>query len=410
MSSESTLQTDWTQLSSEPLGSIFALVEKDSTAHYEDICQAVNRWNWLSTLQRVCKRFHSVYKEQPLLYRSLILLNQPEVSRSPYLLKLLDRYRGGLQILSVACGSPWLEMVLTALQLHKKTMCVADVWQASTASLYLLSTFHTLSECKLQAPESEVVSLQALQVLPHLTTLTLEHGHFAHVNVVAHLSSLRLDYKAEVTCSQDCECVTSLLHLHVIRSQLKRFHTKGVSACCNLQTLKCIHGQVSAVSLEEDFQWDETRVNTGSSLTALTALTMLEIGDHNLDVDVDLGWVTMLKSLKSLEARSKVRTVELPGSLSSLNSLSSLLVGSSDTQRGVVTIDFDWAGLVSLQRVVFVGTIQLSHVTSLIALPTLQQVTLQTARNIIGYTTTKQMFELVYSLGRDRPDVLLQLI
>lgn len=407
MSSESMLQIDWTQLSSELWGCIFAIVEKDSIAHYEDIFRAATPWNWLSTLQRVCKRFQSVYKEQPLLYSSLLLLSQPEVSRSSYLLKRLDRCRGGLQILAIACGSPWLEVVLTALQLQKSALRLADVWHANTASLYLLSTFQTLSECKLQAPDSEVVSLQALEVLPHLTTLTLEDGHFAHVHVFAQLTSLRLNYKAEVTCSQNCECVTSLLHLDVIRSQLKRFHTRGVSACCNLQTLKCIHGQVSAVSPEEDFQWDETRVNIGSSLTALTALTMLEIGVHNLDVDVDLGWVTMLKSLKSLEARFNVRTVELPGSLSSLSSLSSLLVGSSDTQRGVVTIDFDWAGLVSLQRVVFVGTIQLSHMTSLIALPTLQQVTLQTARNIIGYTTTKQMFELVYSLGRDRPDVLL---
>ena len=358
----------------------------------------------------MCKRFQSVFKEQPQLYRSLILLIEPEVPPSSYLLKRLDRCRGGLKILAVAYGSPWLEMVLTALQLQNNPLCSADLCQASTANLYLLSTFHTLSKCNLQAPDSEVVSLQALEVLPHLSSLTLGHGHFAHVNIVAHLTSLCLTCKAEVTCSQDCECVTSLVHLHVIRSQLKRFHTKGVSACCNLQTLKCIHGQVSAVSPEEEFRWDETRVSTGSSLTALTALTRLEIGVQNLSVDVDLDWVTMLRSLKSLEARFNVRRVELPRSLSSLSSLSSLLVGSSDTQRKVVTIDFDWAGLVSLQRVVFVGTIQISHMTSLIALPTLQQVTLQTARNITGYTTNKQMFELVYSLGRGRPDVLLQLM
>ena len=296
-------------------------------------------------------------------------------------------------------------MVLTALRLHQNSVHMAAIEQADPATLCVLSTFSTLTTLFLRAPNSEDISLHALAGLPSLHALRLDLGNFSDVDAAAHLTNLVLMDHVEASCSEDCSCVTSLLKLRLGCSQLRRFHSQGVSACSNLQSLSCSDSLVSAVNPNEDFQWDDTRISTGPSLTALTALSSLSLRVITTDASLKLEWVTMLKSLQQLHAF--LDSAELPAAFSSMRNLTSLMVGSYCNPDAVVKLMFDWSELVSLRYVFFNGPVRVSKLDDLITLPTLQQ--FHYVMPSSDSVPNNQLLELVYRLGRERPDVAAHL-
>lgn len=189
--------------------------------------------------------------------------------------------------LDAKCYSPWLELMLVALQSLHTCLEKVDVGvPVPSVAIFLLSIFHSITQCTLQSSETVSLDLRPLSALPLLTNLCFQHGRFSGLEAAGHLTMLSM-IDAEATCLHECCCVTSLVRLTLVGTRLMRFHRRHVAACSKLQSLTLIHACIGAPDVEEEFNLlDQDGDKVPSGLSALTALTSLRLdfdSSHVLD-------------------------------------------------------------------------------------------------------------------------------
>lgn len=299
-----------------------------------------------------------------------------------------------------------METALAALQ--SPNTCLDTVHLTGSnipdTAMLMLSSFRTITECAFDAPKPGVIRLQPLQGLPRLTKLTLTNGNFSELEALAHLTSLHLQH-ADVVCSQDCLCVTSLVELSLLTATLKRFHRKGVPACLLLQSLECNQGFIGALDSEEEFAFSRTGgARVPSEMSALTAVTNLAL--HYPDCTMRLDWVTRLPGLEVFEVEA--HRAYFASTWNCMTSLLKMLIKVDPITSHLkpnAKFSFDWSSLRSLVVVKLDGAVMLNtKMAGLALLQGLQEVWL-THMKVVDADTATEIGMLAFALGRARPDV-----
>ena len=117
-------------------------------------------------------------------------------------------------------------------------------------AVLLLSLFHSLTQCVLHS-STEELDLQPLSALPLLVDLVLQDGYYTSLEAAAHLTALSLD-TARAVCTQDCCCVTSLVHLKLSLAGLVHFHHSNVSACSRCTLFNCKKHTLTPMMIQKD--------------------------------------------------------------------------------------------------------------------------------------------------------------
>lgn len=235
-------------------------------------------------LRLVCKQYNDIYSLQRP--QTLSLFKDCSGESLCSLLKWLQGCKDSLQVLETTCRSPCFEAVLKAVASASSQLRIIDTDAISNNSVQLMAHCKLLTTCALSEPVVSPLDLSSLQVLPCLTKVVLQAGHFVNFHVLEHLTSLHLRWSS-VESTHDCPCASKLqtLDLHYSGVEL---HHGGLSACQGLKSLHCVH---SCVLSEQDadmlnsFSPETFQVPDNiTTLTSLTKLTMQIPGTEELDV------------------------------------------------------------------------------------------------------------------------------
>ena len=277
--------------------------------------------------------------------------------------------------------------------------------------LVLLSTFKSVTTCKLFSHHKSSLDLRPLSALPLLTRLALEGGRFSGLEAAAHLSSLVLQ-ATEVVCAQECSCVTSLVELKLVFAKLYSFHSKNVAACLCLESLVLDSASIighTPVWSSLAFPDDEAP-SIPSGMSAMTALTSLELRypAHAMW----FGWLTTLSALQSFTLTAlQCQEALFPTSCSSLTSLKTMTVclNPRSARSCNLVLEFDLGTLAALQRFELRDvSMHADRLSGLASLPNLQEVHLENVKPIDLVTAT-EMGLLAFELGRHRQAVQFRL-
>lgn len=401
MSPEGQHQVPWLQLSSELWGLIFSRLKPVTVT---DVGFARSRTSSQAAyhgLKMVCKRFHTVFEEDPKLSSTLILPKSVAGSRVLSLLRWIRKHYDCVEHLSAVGDTPWLHAALALLvDGCLMSACFAHI---SHPPLTLMPSFQCLRHCAISFPENRQLSLHALAALPKLTSLALEHGSFTDMNAAAHLTSLSLSL-SDASCSGDCTCVTSLLKLELAWSKLQNFHKRGLYACSHLQYLYCEMSGVSGAARANEFGLAHD-ICVMPDIQKLTALTRLEFCTEQLVCSLD--WIADLRSLKCVEAFNSGCGMHMPASMSCLTNLQDLkVVCTTREDKAKLDIAVDLTALVSLQSVYLSSAIiTCSSLVPLTCLKSLKCIAFKCEPN---EGTQRQLIQLSRELGSNRPDIELQ--
>ena len=356
-------------------------------------------------LRAVSKRFGDVMTLNAHLCTNMSLTDRLESHHLPGLLGWIRKFGHAVTKLTASCGSPWLDTALAALLSCQSMLTHVNVTYIAEPSLHVLSAFKALTTCQLQQPDAQPFSIKPLHALPHLVHLDLLNGTFCDVDAAAHLTSLEL-CQCEAFCSQGCPCVASLLKLSVLASGLADFHSQGVCACSVLQDLSCHDGFIDAKDdhTESLDLRSEQNFHIPSSLSALTALTCLDLGHTDQDRRFFVDWLAQLPKLQSVHLTFDVMELILPVTLSALSNLTCLYVANCSS-HGIVQVDFEWTGFTMLQAITFRGPVVFETVGGLVQLPALNLNSLKDQKHEEQPCDPVNIGLLAYALGRHRPDV-----
>ena len=289
-----TQMSDWAQLSRELWCNIFDYVQPD-------INNWEMGWDWdriwfeeamqrFLKLSQVCKVFQSILCQHQ--YQSALCLRHDlEPSHLSGLYCHILQHGSSVKHLVTACGSPYLEAALAALQSNHKPAALVTfsmahdgaVLPSHDSALLLLVPFTALVSVNLDLQagsdnahsSNKAFCLQPLAALPCLSRLNLSSGNFQSVDAAEHLTHLSIS-NCQAECHEVCKCVTSLVELRLNCANLYCFHTTGVCACSRLQLLACIQSCIHAVEPEDTMHFaDDYRhlASVPSSLSCLTCLT-----------------------------------------------------------------------------------------------------------------------------------------
>ena len=303
---------NWAQLSHELWGAIFARLNPDvgdddflSSRIYQigRLDQAC--FHHLPRLHLVCKSFNHILARAPHAHDLLTLTNM-HAHDLPSMCAYIQKNGSSISRIVANCGSPYVEAALVTLLSHKSGPAQltsahlgASKFQVCqrlhNSVLILLTQFSSLTACTFCLDTPNVLNefdLNTLSVLPHLVRLELQRGQFRALDALSHLTHLSLD-ESYVSCSDDCDFVTSLVNLHLMSSSLEDLHSQGVCACHHLRELQCSRSAVLGSGSDADsMQFIRGDAHcVPDSLRLLTSLTQLDFYIDNSDRHVDFDWL-----------------------------------------------------------------------------------------------------------------------
>ena len=279
------------------------------------------------------------------------------------MLKWIHKHGPAVETLSARGGSLWSQAALTALQssyvAHNMQACLtfACLTCATDALMILLGLISSITQINLDmaARVGARLDLTLLHELPHLKSLRLEDSNFEGLGNLQHLTRLWAK-DCHIQCQTECAFVTSLVELYVTSSTFEDFHTSGLAACANLQQLECYDANIKAGNHAEVTVVSGASFIVPYSISALTALTSLEISYSYKSKHVHLDWLGQLRALESVALRLDVKDVKLPEGVGELTQLTRMLL-SNTVSGGQITLAFDWSRLVALQVLTIDGSV-----------------------------------------------------
>ncbi len=290
------------------------------------------QYSYYHQLQLVCKRFCSVFLQNPALFSQLFLDSRSGLEQGSKISLFLWMRRYGASLRTIDVSDGFGDTVMAALTSEDHRLPSVGFKSPTTTTICLLSMFTALSFCNLCASESRV-DLMPLHSLPHLGHLLLSYGQYTNVSV-GKLHYLCIEC-AKVTMFST-NCVLVLKGLAVINGELVTLHSSGLTALTSLQDLvlknSLIH--MNADNVVDDF--DCRTLWTGrqpEGLSSLTRLTSLQVSSPSSC----LKWVYQLTSLKALHVVCFVRIIEVQEAISQLSNLTSLNFqgAADDTGQGI---------------------------------------------------------------------------
>lgn len=332
------------------------------------------------------------------------------------MLKWIHRHGPAVKTLSARGGSLWSEAALTALQssyiAHDMQACllVACLTCTTDSSIALLGCVSSVTQINLDGAVlvDARLDLTPLQELPHLTSLRLENSEFDGLDSLQHLTRFWAR-DCHVQCRTNCAFVTSLVELHVRCSTVKNFHTSGLPACVKLQQLKCYEANIKAVNHAEVTAVGGAFFIVPYSMSALTALTSLDISYNYKSKHVHLDWLGQLQALESVTLNLRVKDMGLPQSVGELTQLTRMNLANTIV-GGRIILAFDWRRLVALQVLTTFGQVQFDKgVTDVAELMSLTCVTFCCIQ-FCEVDAVRKIGLLADKLSDTRPDVQVCLI
>ena len=390
MAEETRRESQWGQLSLELWNMVLT--------HLQNTASTDQKESVMRKLPMVCKRFGEVLRLSH--FRSIRVSRQLTVDRIVSLCDWIRHHDGFVnQWFDVSSGMT--DAFLLVLRSHGVSLVRLDVL-CQIASVRIIAGFTGLVHCTLRQPNragTPSLSLEALQALPSLTTLSLKGGTFTHVEVAAkHLTELLLT-SCRAVCSHGCVCVSSLVMLEMKDSHLVHFHEHGLSACNRLVSLSLINCAAKANNQVESF------INDGlflvpRSMAALTQLTGLEFTRAG---EVELDWLKHLTNLERLVvfgSSAPTNVITFPEGTSALTALTYLCLAATQV-NAELRVAFDWAGLIKLEELGVHGNLRLTDQFELCALATLSKLraVIFTALTKPDQCLTGQLALLAHCLG-----------
>ena len=401
MAGSTQLQSQWGQLSTELWSTVFDHLHEtqSQSAFYK--------------LHLVCKRFCDVFHCYTHLKRS-ILINEGTSLTTEQVLSITDWIQNNHKIVQhfTDLEGTWTRSVLLVLRSHQASLLSMAVAIRHKA-VPIVAGFKTLTDCTSRGPTGSSLDLDSLRDLSSLTALTLTHSSFTHVEAAAMMLT-RLELRqCAATCSHDCMCVSSLVELELLLSNLKAFHKKGVAACTSLRRLALTKSSVKGTDAAENFNAGSLKFEVPLGVTALTNLTSIVFSCTDADgSEIALDWLTCLTNLQSLQVVSSTDLISFCEGLTCLTALTELStdVRTSVSGQDKVRVMFDWAGLVSLAQLHIQGNVWLTdqfELSRLTLLDKLEEV-------VFGRfpkpdkRMTGQLALLAHELGLNKPHVVFR--
>lgn len=192
--------------------------------------------------------------------------------------------------------------VLVGILLACKAPLQRLTLEAFPGAMHIIPAFTSLKRCSLILDTN--TDLELLQGLMKLDDLGLKGSTVRNLQAAAvRLTALQLLH-CTAYCSHDCMCVTSLIHLEIVKSSVRAFHDVGLCACTRVEQLHCDQSYIGAGDAAGDTSHSDTLnfVSTGpqlpASLACLTSLTRLAVGSRAASLQVLLDWPTCLTALQ----------------------------------------------------------------------------------------------------------------
>ena len=423
----------WVDLPTEMWGAICAHLEPELES--ERILTSMGSLQHLPRLSAVCTKFQSTIAQLP--HSVLFLPDYHDKYDAPAVVAQVQKYRKCLQTVVADCNSN-VETALASLlslqcPIRQAFLAQVNVRELPRNSIALLAQFTTLTACLLNRdaysndtpPEglslSSSISLLPLGNLPHLALLDLHGGTFEDLNAAMHLTSLKLSW-CQVTCSVECSCVSSLVHLDASNTSISNFHPQGLSACSALVSLSCAEVYKSADNIsdalflldDEHWTWPDLpdghgEVRMPASLSTLTALTRMTFEVYMCDAHLQLSWLNSLPALQHISIHMDTVKVDLPSSFSNLTSLSYLQLVNFASE-GRMQLAPGLADLVALETLSLHGQAvgSFGHdLSNLLALQRLDKVKLSGISDTCSGDTVAHVAMLASKLARHKQDVSL---
>lgn len=402
----------WAEVSTEIWSTILMQVSSTSNQWH------IHGSNRIHKLNLVCTSLRDIIQNQACLHKQVLL---PELSSSqvPSLLAYIhqhghavNQYQENVNIPATKSQSRLVLAALLASAAPLRTILLS----IPHLVLEMVPAFKMLRRCTfLNSQMTETVNLEPLQALQNLQHLTLQYGVYDNIQAAAvQLTTLELTH-CNASCMQRCQCVTSLKTLKMVYAELAGLHNDGLLACSQLEAFKCNYSYVQASSPRHSFDFCTACQQGPIGLTALTKLTRLEVQHGAKDgvSVVTLDWVAQVPSLQVLRVHVDGEHLLLTETLSCMTNITSLFIKAS-SKHGLpgcskVCPMLDWSALVSLKELRLHGTLRLveehrlSKLASLASLHTIEVAEGPTR----GVAEVRQLAELAYMLGRDRPHVVL---
>ncbi len=304
----------------------------DPETNYWDPSLEAQAYFW--RLPTVCKAFQRVFTAHPQLGCQVIL--ERASLKSPYkdlltsLVPWLQARAAVLQRLCVKCWTMDVVKVLRALEHPDSTLSAIHFKAEFQAEICTLASFTSLTSCSLKSSskvQSGTLDLEPLQGLPHLTHVSLEHGHFSTLSAASHLTRLELRY-AQVNNEVYCSFVSSLVNLYINYSDLGELHARGLLACTALQRLEIWDcWSINAADQADSFQFrsdatsnDAEDDHWAADMSSLACLTDLRVRLRAGSGGVNLTGVATLTILTNLDFGRSGPTIVGP-IIESLNKL-----------------------------------------------------------------------------------------
>ena len=198
------------------------------------------------------------------------------------------------------------------------------------------------------------------------------------------------------------------MHLRLSSARITHFHHSNVAACSRLRSLSLCKAYIGDIDDEEVFSFDNEEAQIPSGLSALTALSSLEL--DTLGCKMNFDWVTVLSTLQVFQLATSQAV--FPASWSAMTCLRILRLAEADVfdyeqpfEEPGVKFQFDWGVLASLE------TLDLQYLSmrnmSLLGLASLRHL----RKVCFGHLkesdvdTTVEIAVLAFQLGRKKPEV-----
>ncbi len=317
-------------------------------------------------------------------------LKSPNKHLSTSLVPWLQARAAVLQTLCVKCWTLDVVKLLQALEHPDSTLSAIYFRAEFQAEVCTLASFTSLTSCSLKSSlyklQSGILNLQPLQGLPHLTHVSLEHGHFRALSAASHLTRLELR-QAQVTSEVYCNFASSLVDLYMSRSDLHGLHARGLLACTALQRLEIWNRcSINAADQADKFQCyidadDIEDHHWPADMSPLACLTDLRVRLREGSGGVNLTGVATLTSLTNLEFVFGGPTIVGP-MLENLHKLVCLELARYARFNHDLDFDFtcDWRGYHVLQKLRIDGLFKAdSKLLGLVELPHLRNVDMRNA-------------------------------
>lgn len=150
-------------------------------------------------LKLVCRQFNQVFQELPFLSDQPILVQADSASLMPSFQIWLKQYSNCTKRVISLCNEAQQDTVFDVKSLHMPTLSTVYIWQPSVLALDSLSTFTSVTTCKLVGCQDR--SLMALKALTSLEWLALKDGNFCDVPIANSLKHFHTT-SSRVQCAE----------------------------------------------------------------------------------------------------------------------------------------------------------------------------------------------------------------